>query len=131
MYSFYIIDGFIFDIAPLLEGALMNTINFLKFGHQLGISLDKLQEIEISFGLNPIRCLTHILFQWKSDNPNGSYKDISEALLETGYPILSAIVNRQFSKNDQSRTDQDEFVIIEGPTIVIDYDRPRVSSINC
>ena len=96
--------------------------------------MDKLQDIEIMFGDNPKRCIMHILLQWKQANPEGSYKEISEALLESGYSILSAVVTRQFSATSDVKDDepkQDEYVIIEGPTVVKAYDRPRVSSIDC
>ena len=108
----------------------------MQFGYNLGIGVEQLHEIQITIGHDIQRCLMQILLQWRVLQPGSSYKEISGAMLECGYPVLSAMIDRQFSvdvdsQRNSNSTSSDEFVIIEGPSIVKTFDKQPNPTINC
>ena len=123
---FTYIDGFIFDLLPYLEGALVDLTICFRFGISLGIPIPKLHEIESCVGHNFKRCLIKMLFYWKMELHGSSYKVVSETLRKIGYPVLSAIIIRRFRNKTQN-----DFVIIEEPVIVEDSEVAPISNIDC
>ena len=132
----HVIDGFIFTLLPLLQGALGDVHRCLQFGYNLGIEFAQLNEIQFTIGHDIQRCLMQILLQWRVLQPSSSYKEISGAIRQCGYPVLSAIIDRRFSADaDQlqksSKSSSDEYIIIEGPSIMNSFDKQKDPPINC
>ena len=81
----------IIDIMSFLETKLTN--DYMKFGHCLGLDMNKLHTINTKMGHDARRCIREIMFQWRRGSPNATPKIIIEALKTAGYHILSKMAN--------------------------------------
>ena len=90
---------------PYVVNALIDNNTFFRFGRNLGLKIDKLQEIEDRFGCDMGKCVEKMLFHWIKAFPTSSYKEICAALSNIGYPVLSTLVNNHFLSTDQSDSD--------------------------
>ena len=86
---------------PFVVNALIDNNTFFKFGQNLRLKIEKLQEIEDRYGRDMGKCVEKMLLHWiNKASPTSSYKEICEALNKTGYPILSTLVNNHFLSSD-------------------------------
>ena len=96
----YFTDLFILEVMPYVVNALIDKTTFFRFGCNLGLTIDKLQEIEDHFGCDMGKCVEKMLLHWIKVFGTSTYKEICAALSNTGYPVLSTLVNNHFLSSD-------------------------------
>lgn len=113
------------DVLPHIEPIFTaEPDECMGFGHSLGLSVDILAKLQFEYSNNPKECLFHTLLEWIRNNPDTfSYKGVSEALLQCGYPVMSVLISMKFIERQDdnasiSHSPPDDYIVIEGPTVL-------------
>ena len=94
---FPISDPFLIELMPYIEPILYDDLQtYYQFGTQLGLTIDLLTQLDSKFP-DKEKCIMQMLLKWRDSSQSVSHHDISKALCASGYPILSVILENQFS----------------------------------